>query len=368
QKRVAVSSSSSHSVGLFAAEQAAELQQTVAELQKALHITRQARQEDQQALQQEVEERDQLIQNFSSDNQRLHQLLQDQEAALEESERKMGEVQRERQKEADVHRQQAEELKILAERMESSCREKEVRCGIATWGSRGCPPFTCCSSGKHLMTFLCGCVTHQLRTRDLEAAVAVERSGQQEAQHSLELLRAHFRELERVYSLERERRGCTEDALERLQAEFNHCKSDMTVALETERKATSDLSKRLEEEKSRNADMQSLLQQVTFAFITFERFIQPHVCWDVSSQKAATRQSEAEEAFMSTLKQITGMLHLLSTTGQQSAPPAKNDGNLSPAEVLQLLATTLSTYQLKLVETTNQVEPLFTRSKQLLSS
>ncbi|MEQ2200191.1 hypothetical protein XENOCAPTIV_024653, partial [Xenoophorus captivus] len=197
---------------------------------------------------------------------------------------------------------------------------------------------------KHLMTFLCGCVTHQLRTRDLEAAVAVERSGQQEAQHSLELLRAHFRELERVYSLERERRGCTEDALERLQAEFSHCKSDMTVALETERKATSDLSKRLEEEKSRNADMQSLLQQ------------------------AVTRQSEAEEAFMSTLKQITGMLHLLSTTGQQSPPPAKNDGNLSPAEVLQLLATTLSTYQLKLVETTNQVEPLFTRSKQLLSS
>ncbi|XP_047242786.1 coiled-coil domain-containing protein 171-like [Girardinichthys multiradiatus] len=317
-------------------EQAAELQQMVAELQKALRITRQARQEDQQALQQEVEERDQLIQNFSSDNQRLHQLLQDQEAALEESERKMGEVQQEQQKEAEVHRRQAEELKILAERMERSCREKE----LADQRVKSLESSMEAERAAHLES-KCSLEVLQLRTRDLEAAVAVERSGQQEAQHSLELLRAHFRELERVYNLERERRGCTEDALERLQAEFNHCKSDMTDTLETERKATSDLSKRLAEEKSRNADMQSLLQQ------------------------AATRQSEAEEAFMSTLKQITGMLHLLSTTGQQSAPPAKNDGNLSPAEVLQLLATTLSTYQLKLVETTNQVQDLLFTSEKL---
>ncbi|KAK5618353.1 hypothetical protein CRENBAI_019425 [Crenichthys baileyi] len=293
-------------------EQAAELQQTVAELQKTLHVTRQARQEDQQALQQEVEERDQLIQNFSSDNQRLHRLLQDQEAALEESERKMGEVQRERLKEAELADQRVKSLESSMEAERAAHLESK-----------------------------CSLEVLQLRARDLEAAVAVERSGQQEAQHSLELLRAHFRELERLYSLERERRGCTEHALERLQAEFNHCKSDMTVALETERKATSDLSKRLEEEKSRNADMQSLLQQ------------------------AATRQSGAEEAFMSTMKQITGMLHLLSTTGQQSAPPAKNDGNLSPAEVLQLLATTLSTYQLRLDEATNQVQDLLLTSEKL---
>lgn len=57
-------------------ERAAELQLTVQELQKALDITRQARQEDQHALQQEVEERDRLIHSFSSENQRLHQLLQ----------------------------------------------------------------------------------------------------------------------------------------------------------------------------------------------------------------------------------------------------------------------------------------------------
>ncbi|KAF1381181.1 hypothetical protein PFLUV_G00171860 [Perca fluviatilis] len=67
-------------------ERAAALQLTVEELQKVVDITRRARDEDQHALQQEVEERDRLIHNFSSENQRLHRLLQvrgrDLEAAL----------------------------------------------------------------------------------------------------------------------------------------------------------------------------------------------------------------------------------------------------------------------------------------------
>lgn len=57
-------------------ERAAELQQTVQELQKALEITRQAREEDRLALQQEMEERDGLIQSFTSENQQLQRLLQ----------------------------------------------------------------------------------------------------------------------------------------------------------------------------------------------------------------------------------------------------------------------------------------------------
>ena len=55
----------------------------------------------------------------------------------------------------------------------------------------------------------------QLRLRDMEVVLAAERSGQQEAQRSLELLRAQFGEVERAYSLERERGDCTERALER---------------------------------------------------------------------------------------------------------------------------------------------------------
>lgn len=54
---------------------------------------------------------------------------QDQEAALEESERRMAEVQKEREKEAEVKRRRADELKQLLDREDRSCREKEVRGG-----------------------------------------------------------------------------------------------------------------------------------------------------------------------------------------------------------------------------------------------
>lgn len=57
-------------------ERAAQLQQTVQELQKVLDLTQRGREEDQRAQQQEVEERDALMEELTSENQRLHQLLQ----------------------------------------------------------------------------------------------------------------------------------------------------------------------------------------------------------------------------------------------------------------------------------------------------
>lgn len=56
-------------------------------------------------------------------------VCKDQEVALEESERRLAEVQKEREKEADVKRRSADELKQLMEREERSRRQKEVRGG-----------------------------------------------------------------------------------------------------------------------------------------------------------------------------------------------------------------------------------------------
>lgn len=59
-------------------------------------------------------------------------------------------------------------------------------------------------------------ITRQLQVRDLEAALTAERSGQQEAQRDVELLRAQLNEAERAFSLERERSSSTGHALKRL--------------------------------------------------------------------------------------------------------------------------------------------------------
>uniref|UniRef100_A0A4W6ERL4 Coiled-coil domain containing 171 n=2 Tax=Lates calcarifer TaxID=8187 RepID=A0A4W6ERL4_LATCA len=318
-------------------ERTAELQQTVQELQKALDITRQARDQDQHALQQEVEERDKLIQSFSCESQRLHRVLQDQEEALEESERRMAEVQKEREKEAEVNRRQADELKYLMEREERSRREREA----SDQRVRSLESSIEAERAAHLESKFNSEIV-QLRVRDLEAAVAAERSGHQEAQQSLELLRAQFREVERAYSLERERSDGTERALQRLQAEYEQCKSDLNVALETERKTTSDLSERLEEEKKRHADTHSQLE------------------------RAAQAQCDTEEAHVTCLKSIRETLQQHSTNTAGCSPAAEHDGKQSPsAEVLQLLKTTLSSCRHRVEETEQQIQDLLRASETL---
>lgn len=54
-------------------------------------------------------------------------VCKDQEVALEESETRLAKLQTEREKEAEVKRRRADELKQLMEREERSRREKEVR-------------------------------------------------------------------------------------------------------------------------------------------------------------------------------------------------------------------------------------------------
>lgn len=56
-------------------------------------------------------------------------VCKDQEVALEESETRLAKLQTEREKEAEVKRRRADELKQLMEREERSRREKEVRGG-----------------------------------------------------------------------------------------------------------------------------------------------------------------------------------------------------------------------------------------------
>ncbi|XP_074555073.1 uncharacterized protein ccdc171 isoform X2 [Halichoeres trimaculatus] len=316
-------------------ERAAELQLKVKELQKSLEITRQAREEDQHALQQEVEERDKLIQSFSSENQRLHRVLQDQEEALEESERRVVQIIKEKEKEAEVNRRQCDELKHLTEREERSRREKEV----SDQRVRSLESSMEVERAAHLESKF-NSELMQLRVRDLEAALVLARSSQQEAQSDLELLRAQFGEVERAYNAQRERSDSTERALQSLQSEYVKHKSELHQAVEAERKMTSDLTESLEEEQRRHANTKTLLEQ------------------------ASQRQSNSQEAFMNFREHIRETLQQQNTT--DSSPTVRDDGNLSPSEeVVQLLKTTLSSCRLKVDTAEKQVQDLLSASERL---
>ncbi|KAF3698175.1 Coiled-coil domain-containing protein 171 [Channa argus] len=260
----------------------AELQQKVQELKKALDITQRSREDDKHALRQDIEERDKFIQSFSSENQRLHQLLQDHEEALSESERRIAEVQKEREKEAKVNRRQAEEMKYLKEREERSRREKE------------------------------------LRVRDLEEAVVAGRSGQQEAQSDLELLRAKFGEVERAYGVEREKRRSTEHTLERLQSEYEQYKSHQNVAMDTARKTTSDLTEQLEEEKRQHSNTRSLLEQVQDLLFALEKLREENQTLQQLTSDQSREMEESQQVLVKLKEEVTRLRQECSEWSTQS--------------------------------------------------
>ncbi|KAM4611657.1 coiled-coil domain-containing protein 171 [Polymixia lowei] len=300
-----------------------ELQQTVAELQRTLDINRQAREEDQHALQQEVLERDRLLQTASSENdrltaqnQQLHTLLQEQEEVLK---RRIVEVGREREKDGETIKRQTNEMKCMKEGEERSRRELE----LSEQKVKSLQSNIEAERAAHLESKFNSEII-QLRIRDLECVVSVERSGHQEALASLEQLRDQFRQVERDYT-------SATDTLNQLEKEYQQCKSDLSVALETERKTTSDL----EEEKRQHTHTLSLLEQ------------------------AAKRQSCIEDTYMTCMKQITQILQQHNTTPNTEETVSLSPGQQSQASIgVQLLKTTLNTYQHRLDKTTKEVQDL----------
>ncbi|XP_077400336.1 uncharacterized protein ccdc171 isoform X2 [Vanacampus margaritifer] len=145
-------------------------------LQKVLDMTQQARQEECLALQQEVDERDALIEGLTSESERLHRLLQGQEEALEEAQRRMVALQKERYMEVQGHK--SLEANMEAER--AAHLEFKNKCEVT------------------------------------QAVLAVERRGQQEAQCNLELLRRELRDVGRAY---REEKRNSADLAEKLEEE-----------------------------------------------------------------------------------------------------------------------------------------------------
>nr|XP_061816479.1 coiled-coil domain-containing protein 171-like isoform X1 [Nerophis lumbriciformis] len=147
-------------------------------------------------------------------------------------------------------------------------------------------------------------VLQKEREKDMEAALAVERRSHQEAQCKLEQLHGQLREAER------ERREQTEHSRQRLQAEHEQCKSELSVALETQRRMTFKLKAVLEEEKRAHANTHLLLKQA--------------VKREAHCRKAL---EEVEEA----IKQHT----------HAGCTPTEDDGKQSPADIMHLLKSTL---------------------------
>ncbi|KPP71003.1 coiled-coil domain-containing protein 171-like, partial [Scleropages formosus] len=246
-----------------------ELQQRVSDLEKALVIIRQAREEDQHALQLELEERDRLLLGANAENdvlctenKRLQALLQDQEDTFLELQRKLEQVEREREKDGQNLCRLAGQLQYTTEREGSLRKELEVglldilmahsrvTSQVAQQRVKSLEANVESERASHLESKF-SCEVIQLRLRDLETALEVEKSSQAEALSSLELMKQKFREVEQAYEQERDKARDSQEKLSQLEKDCLSKKSELSEELE-------ERSRALEEMRQKVKDCESL--------------------------------------------------------------------------------------------------------------
>ncbi|KAB5546784.1 hypothetical protein PHYPO_G00075900 [Pangasianodon hypophthalmus] len=193
----------------------AELRQRASDLQRALEITQQARYDDEKSLQAELRERDHLIHSISTErellqeeNRRLDSLLQEQKDTLQELKDRMDSVQRDRERDAEKLKVRTAELKKSMESEEMMKKEVET----AVQRVKALEECVESERAAHL-EFKVSAEVIQLRLRDVEAALSVEKRNQAEAASSLELLKHRSGEVERAHTRERERADNTQHTL-----------------------------------------------------------------------------------------------------------------------------------------------------------
>ncbi|KAG5844926.1 hypothetical protein ANANG_G00133330 [Anguilla anguilla] len=244
---------------------AAELQQRVSDLEKALNLTRRARDEDQQALQGELQERDRLLMSanaecdqLAAERKRLEALLQqNQEDTLKEMRRKMEAMQEERERDTESLRRQAGEIYFVSE------REHRVKMDLeaAQLRVRTLEESVESERAAHLESKLNSEII-QLRIRDLEAALQVEKVAQVEAASSLELMKLKFGEVERAYEQERDKARDSLQQLAQLEKDYLATKSALSEELQQKRKTVSELTEALQTYERQQGQSQLNLEKV----------------------------------------------------------------------------------------------------------
>ncbi|XP_066527572.1 coiled-coil domain-containing protein 171-like [Hoplias malabaricus] len=347
----------------------AELSQRVSDLERALEITRQARDEDQQGHQAELHERDRLLFSCNADNDLLHAeksrleaLLQEQNDTLQELKRKMERVLKERVKEKEELRVKESELK------QSSDREKRTRkeCESSMQRIKALEEKMESERAAHLESKFKSEVIQQ-RLRDLEAALCVEKSSQTETVSSLELLRQRFGEVEKAYAHERDRaedthrrllqleqdhRSAETELIGRLNKEQARC-SELIGQLDQERATCAEVIGRLEQEKAESAKLSLKVQEQERAHIENQRTLS-------LVQQKMERVEDTHQGLMKEMEQLLQHYHHLGAPLSYSAGEGQK---LSPTALMEILKTTLHHYHTELKDLVKVVEALNKENK-----
>ncbi|XP_032874166.1 coiled-coil domain-containing protein 171 isoform X6 [Amblyraja radiata] len=314
--------------------QNSELQQKVENLERTSQILQQAREDDQQRFQSEQEDHEKIIQNSNTENEyliaernRINTILQDQEQTFVELQKRLKELEVERNSLTEALRRQAKELEYSIDREERLKKELEMgkqRVKLLEENIEA-------ERAAHLESKFNSEII-QLRIRDLENALEVEKSSHANAVSTLEMIKQQLRDVE--FSYERERTKVVEstDQLQKSQKEYTATKTQLTIELEEKNDAIADLSKRLQRHEE---SFENLCDEVT---------------------KAKKRHAFLEETYGGSMRELELLLANFAVSGSRSSVNLRDkDKLLNPSVVLENLRQTMTDYQSRLEDTSNEL-------------
>uniref|UniRef100_A0A8C3PQ00 Coiled-coil domain containing 171 n=1 Tax=Calidris pygmaea TaxID=425635 RepID=A0A8C3PQ00_9CHAR len=302
----------------------------VAETEKTFHIAQQKWKEQQQRL---ASEKDDIRRTCNSEYElllkertKLESVLQEQNNVLQNIRKKMKDVEVEHTGCAELLRRQANELEYSAEREERLKKELEA----ATVRIKKLEENIEAERAAHLESKFNSEII-QLRIRDLEGALQVEKASQAEALSDLEMIKKEFKEVENAY--EREKHSAQEnlEKLNVLEREYISTNKQMNEKIEEKKKVIKDLSERLGNSEKIYRELQEELAM------------------------AKKHQVFLTETYENNMRELELLLDSFAMSGQRTAGACKDKDKPPSLSVLETLRCTLTAYQNKLEDTSNEV-------------
>ncbi|XP_035166785.1 coiled-coil domain-containing protein 171 isoform X6 [Oxyura jamaicensis] len=171
----------------------------------------------------------------------------------------------------------------------------------------------------------------QLRIRDLEGALQVEKVSQAETLSDLEMIRKKLKEVENAYEREKQNAQGNLEKLNILKREYFSTNKQMNEKIEENEKVIKDLYEKLQDNEKTRRELQEELAM------------------------AKKRQIFLTETYENNMRELELLLDSFAMSDQRTAGTCKDKDKPSSFSVLETLSCTLTAYQNKLEDTSNEL-------------
>ncbi|XP_053860207.1 coiled-coil domain-containing protein 171 isoform X2 [Vidua macroura] len=316
------------------------LQQKVTETEKMFHNAQQKWEEEQQRLAKVKDDISKIYNNeyvfLLKERNEVETILLELNNELQNTRKKLRDVEVEHSGCNEVLRCQANELKCSTEREKRLLKELE---GAAV-RTKKLEENIEAERAAHLASNFTSEII-QLRIRELEEAVRVEKDRREEALSDLEMIKKEFKGLECAY--EREKHNAQEN-LEKLSVLEKECFSSnnqMKEVIEEKKKVIMDLSARLGNAEKSCSELQSELAM------------------------AKKHQVFLTETYENNMRELELLLDSFAMSDQRTAGICEDKDKPLSCYVVETLRCTLTAYQNKLEDTSNELEKTKTLCKKV---